>query len=329
MTVTAMLLNDKVLSEISVNQCLNATQFDFGTRYQGKVRDCYTIADKLVLVTTDRLSAFDRIICSVPFKGQVLNLLTHWWYQNTLHIIKNVSVALPHPNVMIAKKCKVFPVEFIMRGYMTGSTATSLWSQYQKGEREFDDCKLPDNLPKNAKLPRHLLTPTTKSDVHDEPITCDEIIKQGLMTKDQVMFVSKIARELFAFASQHAEKKGLILVDTKYEFGLDENNNIVIVDELHTPDSSRYWLQKTYQERLQQQQEPESFDKEILRLWMKANTDPYHASTLPAVPEDVIQLLTRRYIELYELITGEKFTATESESMLSDIEKAILPFLTA
>lgn len=297
---------------------LEYTDFNFGERYQGKVRDCYSHDDKLILITTDRLSAFDRVLCTVPFKGQVLNLLTDWWYQNTSHIIPNAKLVVPHPNVMIAKKCRVFPVEFVMRAYMTGSTDTSLWAQYQKGLREFDGCVLPDNLQKNAELPRYLLTPTTKSDTHDAPITLTEIIEHKLMTQDELNRVSEKARQLFAFGCAHAKKKGLILVDTKYEFGIDEAGKIVIVDEVHTPDSSRYWSAESYSKRFAAGLEPESFDKEILRLWMKEHANPYADEVLPVIPDDIILQLSARYIELYERITDKKFEFSTDQKPISD-----------
>jgi phosphoribosylaminoimidazole-succinocarboxamide synthase len=328
MPMIVTMLNDKQqFLKSAMSQRLEETHFSFGALYQGKVRDCYATDNKLILITTDRLSAFDRVLCSVPFKGQVLNLLTDWWYNASTHIIPNAKRAIPHPNVMIAKKCRVFPVEFVMRGYMTGSTDTSLWSQYQKGLREFDGCLLSNQLQKNAKLPRALLTPTTKSDVHDKPITLTDIIDQQLMTKDELQFVADIARALFEFGCAHAATKGLILVDTKYEFGVDDEGQIVIVDEVHTPDSSRYWLEETYQERFADGFEPESFDKEILRLWMKQQVNPYADSTLPTIPDDIILQLAKRYIELYERITDKQFDFSQPTSLPDVIEQSVLSYL--
>lgn len=327
MIATIMSMNEYKVLQDALAQRLQKTQFEFGKLYQGKVRDCYEKADKLILVTTDRLSAFDRILCTVPFKGQVLNLLTEWWYNHTSHIIANAKLSVPHPNVMIAKKCRVYPVEFVMRAYMTGSTDTSLYAQYQHGIREVDGCVLEDHLKKNALLPRPLLTPTTKSDVHDEPITLQEIVDRGLMTADELHIVVEKARELFAFGCALADKKGLILVDTKYEFGIDDAGKIVIVDEVHTPDSSRYWLKETYAKRFADGLEPESFDKEILRLWMKQHANPYEDHVLPEIPNEVILQLAARYIELYERITDKKFVInTEAGSVPDAIQHSVMSY---
>lgn len=323
-----MQINEQEALRAALPYRLDETHFKIGERYQGKVRDCYALPEQLILVTTDRLSAFDRVLCTVPFKGQVLNLLTDWWYEQTAHIIPNARLSVPHPNVMVAKKCRVFPVEFVMRAYLTGSTDTSLWSQYQHGLRDVDGCILEDGLTKNASLPRALLTPTTKSDTHDEPITLDAIIERGLMTHDELTFVSEKARALFAFGSERAKQKGVMLVDTKYEFGCDAEGQIVVVDEVHTPDSSRYWLADTYAARFTAGVEPESFDKEILRLWMKAHADPYADAVLPVIPLDVILQLAARYIELYERITERQFVLPVIQCSLSDaISKSLLSYV--
>lgn len=318
MTVTIMSMNNFALLKNALSHRLAETHLSIGKRYQGKVRDCYTLNDKLVMITTDRLSAFDRVLCTVPYKGQILNALSAWWFDRTSHIVANAKIAIPHPNVMIAKKCTVFPVEFVMRGYMTGSTDTSLWALYQKGLREIDDCVLADHLAKNAKLPRPLLTPTTKSDAHDEPITLKEILERNLMTADELAFVSEKARALYAFGAAIAQEKGLILVDTKYEFGRDDQGNIMLVDELHTSDSSRYWLADNYADHFAKGLEPESFDKEMLRLWMKQHANPYEDAVLPAIPDELILQLAERYVELYERITGTLFIFTQQEDALSD-----------
>lgn len=329
--ITMQLPNELLKSELlksALPYRLNDTHFDFAKRYQGKVRDCYTLDDQLVMITTDRLSAFDRVLCTVPFKGQILNLLSAWWFDHTRHIIDNAKITVLHPNVMVAKPCRVFPVEFVMRGYMTGSTDTSLWALYQQGLRAIDDCLLPDHLKKNAALPRPLLTPTTKSTTHDEPVTLADIVERGLMTQDELTFVSQKARELYAFGAALSSKNGLILVDTKYEFGRNALGDIVLVDEIHTPDSSRYWQASTYQERFLTQLEPESYDKEILRLWMKQHADPYKDVELPVVPDEVILQLSARYIDLYERITGETFPLSAPDQALSDtIKQRVLSYL--
>ena len=323
MSVIFMVNNIQAILKKSLPHCLQATHFTIGKRYQGKVRDCYEQEHQLLMVATDRLSAFDRVLCAVPFKGQVLTLLSAWWYEKTRSMVPNALLNIPHPNVMVMKKCKVFPIEFVLRAYMTGSTDTSLYAEYQRGVRQVDGCVLEEGLKKNAKLPHHLLTPTTKSDKHDESITLDEIIERSLMTKAELEEVSNKARALFDFGVWHAKQKGLILVDTKYEFGRDEAGNIVLVDEVHTPDSSRYWLADNYMARFDAGIEPESFDKEILRLWMKAQVDPYKNETLPSIPDDIILQLAARYIELYERLTEKAFPLNDNIENDAQIEHVL------
>ncbi len=287
--------------------CLTETNFNFGKKYQGKVRDTYDLGDKLVLITTDRQSAFDRVLASVPYKGQVLNLASAWWFEKTEHIIPNHVIAIPDPNVTIAKKCTVFPVEFVVRGYITGTTSTSLWTQYNGGVRNYCGNVMPEGLRKNQRLDRPVLTPTTKDAVHDRPISPQEIINEGLMSKEDWEMASHAAMQLFQFGVETAAKHGLILVDTKYEMGKDANGNIVLVDEIHTPDSSRYWLAESYEERFKNNLEPENIDKEFLRLWFAKNCDPYKDTILPEAPKELIVILASRYIQLFEMITGTKF----------------------
>ncbi len=301
----------------ALNFRLDETRLSHGQKYQGKVRDTYDLGDKLILVTTDRLSAFDRNLVSVPYKGQVLNLTSAWWFEKTKHLVPNHVLAIPDPNVTLAKKCKVFPIEFVVRGYITGTTSTSLWTQYNKGIRNYCGIALPEGLRKNQKLDQALMTPTTK-DVHDRPISPREIVAEGLMSADDWEQASAIALRLYQFGVEVAAKHGLILVDTKYELGKDHEGNIVLVDEIHTPDSSRYWLAHSYVERFAQQQEPENIDKEFLRLWFAKNCDPYQDAILPQAPEELIVTLSARYIQLYEMITGAAFPFPELKSSLQD-----------
>ncbi len=221
----------------------------FELKIQGKVRDIYLCEDTVVLVTTDRLSAFDRSVAVIPLKGRVLNLLSLWWFNHTKHIVPNYILSSPHPNVTVGKRCKVFPIEFVMRGYLTGSTATSLWTAYSKGSRHYCGHHLPDGLIKNQKLESNILTPTTKDEEHDALISADEILSRGLMTQAHWETCEKYAQELFALGQTVAHSKGLILVDTKYEFGVDGEGRVLLVDELHTPDSSRFWGAGSYEER--------------------------------------------------------------------------------
>ncbi|NOQ22220.1 MAG: phosphoribosylaminoimidazolesuccinocarboxamide synthase [Candidatus Aegiribacteria sp.] len=274
---------------------------------RGKVRDSYDLGDGILLITTDRQSAFDRVLTSVPFKGQVLNQVSAFWFENTLDIVPNHVISIPDPNATLAVKCEVFPVEFIVRGYLTGSTSTSAWTIYNSGSRNICGNELPDGMVKNQKFPEPIITPTTKSEVHDESVTPEEIITQGLMTAEEWEMASDIVMKLFRRGVKIAAENGLILVDTKYELGKDENGDIILIDEIHTPDSSRYWISGSYDERFQSSQEPENIDKEFLRLWFRDNCDPYNDEELPAAPDDLVVELSSRYIKLYEMITGKDF----------------------
>lgn len=288
--------------------CLTETDFSFGKKYQGKVRDTYDLGDKLILVTTDRQSAFDRVIAAVPYKGQVLNLTSAWWFEQTADIVPNHVLAIPDPNVVIAKKCTVFPIEFVVRGYITGTTSTSLWTQYNKGVRQYCGLSFPEGMRKNERLPTPILTPTTKEKVHDRPISPEEIISEGWMTQADWDEASAMAMRVFEFGMKTAAKHGLILVDTKYEFGRDADGRILLIDEIHTPDSSRYWLANSYEQRFAQGQEPENIDKEFLRLWFVNHCNPYEDKVLPEAPRDLILTLASRYVQLYEMITGNAFS---------------------
>ena len=302
-------MNDHYKKRISLElkNCLTETSFLKGNKKTGKVRDQYGAGNKIVLITTDRQSAFDRVLAAIPFKGQVLNQTSAWWFKKTEHIIANHLVEMPDPNVIIAKKCKVIPIEFVVRGYITGSTSTSLWTVYNNGDREYCGNALPEGLIKNQKLNNNMLTPTTKEEHHDRPISPESIIKEGWMTKEDWSYCSKIALDLFSFGQKIASEHGMILVDTKYEMGVDESGNILLIDEIHTPDSSRYWIKNTYEQRMADGLEPENIDKEFLRLWFVDNCDPYNDDRLPPAPEDLVVELSNRYIYLYETITGETF----------------------
>ena len=272
--------------------------------YKGKVRDIYDEGDSLLLVTTNRLTAFDRPIAEIPFKAQVLNQLSVWWFMRTTHIIGNHLIEMPNACAMRVKKCRVFPIEVIVRGYISGTTNTSIWTLYQQGDRTFFETTLPENLHKNAQLPTPILTPTTKAHDHDQPMTVQDIENADYITADEWKVVRTKALELFKFGQETAQKAGLILVDTKYEFGKDEEGNILLVDECHTPDSSRYWLLDTYHAKLEAGQEPDNFDKEMLRLWFRKNCNPYDDEVLPTAPVELVEELSRRYQEIYRRLTG-------------------------
>lgn len=274
---------------------------------KGKVRDVYNnISDNtLVLVASDRISAFDRHLTTIPYKGIVLHEVSKWWFKQTQHIVPNHVMDDNHERIMKVKKCKVFPIEFVMRSFLTGSTETSIWKNYEKGVRNYCGNNLPDNMKKNQPLYKTLLTPTTKSE-KDELISEDEIINSGIMTSDAWNKCKEYSFKLFEFGQKIADERGLILVDTKYEFGIDENENILLVDELHTPDSSRYWIKHSYNERFNNDKEPESIDKEIIRKWIKSNyNDPYDLNENICVPDHLRSELSSKYLQLYELITNK------------------------
>ncbi len=297
------------------------------TKCVGKVRDRYTTEKACVLVTTDRLTGFDRPLGLIPFKGQVLNLTSRWWFEHTKDIVNNhVLDASSHPNVTIGRRCKPFPIEFVMRGYITGSSGTALWTHYNKGVRRYCGHDFPDGMVKNQKLETNLLTPTTKCDEHDELIDAETIVKDKWMTKEDWEFCAEKAKAIFARGQKLAAEHGLILVDTKYEFGRDEETGeILLIDEIHTPDSSRYWVAASYEQNMRDGKSPENIDKEFVRRWFVAkdggNCDPYDNSTpLPKAPNHLLAELSRRYIQLYEMITGETFQFTDASK---DIDQSV------
>ncbi|XP_047048256.1 phosphoribosylaminoimidazole-succinocarboxamide synthase, chloroplastic-like [Lolium rigidum] len=307
----------------AIANCLGETHLDLvvpGLRLaaKGKVRDVYESGEHLVLVTTDRQSAFDRVLASIPFKGQVLNETSLWWFNRTAHITPNAVVSCPDKNVTIAKRCSVFPVEFVARGFVTGSTDTSLWTVYNNGVRNYCGNVIPDGMVKNQKLAANILTPTTKAADHDVPITPDEIVKSGLMSKDDFDEARNKALSLFEYGQQVALENGVILVDTKYEFGKTADGTIVLIDEVHTPDSSRYWIANSYEERFKSGLEPENVDKEFLRLWFKNNCNPYEDKILPEAPEELVSELAWRYIFLFETITNTKFEIPDTQEPIHE-----------
>ena len=306
----------RIKSEI--NNTLTETNLQAGDKRTGKVRDQYDLGDKIALITTDRQSAFDRVLASIPFKGQVLNLTSAWWFEQTKHIIDNQVIDIPDPNVTLAKKCKVFPIEFVVRGYITGSTSTSLWTVYNNGSRDYCGNALEEGLVKNQKLDANMLTPTTKEVDHDRPISPEDIVKEGWMNQEDWDYCSGKALELFSFGQEKAAANGMILVDTKYEMGRDSDGNIVLIDEIHTPDSSRYWIAETYDERMNSGREPQNIDKEFLRLWFMDNCDPYNDELLPEAPNELVTELSSRYIYLYETITGGLFPFPDSGKTIGD-----------
>lgn len=282
-----------------------------GELKRGKVRDIYIQPERLILIATDRHSSFDRIIAHIPHKGQVLNQISAWWFGETKDIVPNHVLAVPDPNVTVARKCSPVPIEAVMRGYLTGVTDTSIWTRYTKGERYFGGVMLPDGMKKNTKLPEPIFDPTTKETLHDRVLSSEDMIKEGFVTKELFDKVRETATALFKRGQEIAVRQGLMLVDTKYEFGLDKEGALVLIDEIHTPDSSRYWQYGSYEERIARGEEPEYFDKEFLRLWFKEHSDPYKDDVLPEAPQELVEEMSRRYIRMYEQITGQTFVAGE------------------
>lgn len=278
----------------------------FGKKYSGKVRDFYLTDGKRILITTDRISAFDVILGYIPYKGAVLNLLSAFWFNKTLDIVANHMISVPDPNVTIAKNAIPIPIEMVVRGYITGVTGTSIWGSYEKGERVIYGIKFPNGLKKNQKLPNPVITPTTKAEKgHDERLTEKEILVRKIVTPKIWKQMKQAALKLFEKGSKICEKSGIILVDTKYEFGL-LNGKLILIDEIHTPDSSRFWVKKSYLERFKKGLEPENFDKEFLRIWYakqgyKGDGKP------PKLTKEIIAQVSKRYIDIYEKITGKKF----------------------
>lgn len=305
---------------------LTQTDFSFlGPKKTGKVRDIYERDGKLVLITTDRHSSFDRIIAHIPWKGQVLNQVSAWWFERTKDIVPNHVLAIPDPNVTVARKCRMLPVEAVVRGYLTGVTDTAAWTRYSAGARNFGGTILPDGMRKNQELPQPIFDPTTKEAAHDRTLTPEQMIAEGFITRDLFERVKATALSLFARGQELAARNGLILVDTKYEFGIDAHDALVLIDEIHTPDSSRYWQLDSYVARFAAGGEPQYFDKEFLRLWFRDHCDPYRDATLPPAPPELVQELSRRYIAMYEQITATKFAHGETP-ILARIEKNLRSF---
>ena len=296
---------DRVLDDATIPELPN--------HYRGKVRDNYDLPDgRRIIIATDRLSAFDRAIAAIPFKGQVLTQTARFWFDRTADLCPNHVIEYPDPNVLVCRRLDILPVEVVVRDYLAGTTATSVWSMYKAGKRAIYGLRFPDGLRENQKLPQTVLTPTTKAKdgEHDEPITPAEILDRGLLTQPQWQEVSEKALALFLRGRDIAAERGLILVDTKYEFGLDRDGRVVLADEIHTPDSSRYWFAASYPERLAAGKPPESFDKDFLRRWVAARVDPYRDS-IPPIPPEMIAETAGVYITAFETITGETFSLPE------------------
>lgn len=289
-------------------------------RYDGKVRDCFIDTEnrERIIVVTDRLSAFDAVVGTIPFKGQVLNQIAQFWFEHTRDIAPNHMLRVPDPNVMVARECEPLPVELVMRAYLTGVTSTSIWKAYEAGKREFCGHPLPEGMRKNQPLPKPILTPSTKAAKgdHDVSVSKDELLAMGRIAPEVFEQAAAIAEQLFAAGQAHAAKQGLILADTKYEMGIvreDGQEKIVVIDEIHTPDSSRYWYADDYEERLARGEEPRSLDKEYVRRWLANEAKWSGDGPPPELPGEVRVEAARRYIASYEIVTGKKFVPDTRE----------------
>lgn len=314
-----------------MNNTLVKTDFQFkdlSNFYRGKVRDVYTIADKtLVMIATDRISAFDVVLPKgIPYKGQVLNQIASKFLDSTEDIVPNWKIATPDPMVTIGHKCDPFPIEMIIRGYLTGSS----WRAYKKGEREICGVPIPDGLKEHQRFPEPIITPTTKAETgHDENISKEEIIAQGMVSKENYEKLEEYTYKLFRRGSEIANEKGLILVDTKYEFG-KKDGKIFLIDEIHTPDSSRYFYLEGYEERQAKGEGQKQLSKEFVREWLMENGfqgEP--EQQMPDLTDEFVNSVSDRYIELYEKITGEGFEKSNIEDVMKRVETNIKTFLKA
>lgn len=292
-----------------IPQALNETHLPLPGRETGKVRDWYDLPNgQRLIVTTDRLSAFDRILARVPYKGQVLNQLSAWWFEQTKSIIPNHLFSIPDPNAAIVQKVNPIAVEVIVRGYITGVTSTALWHRYSLGERNIYGYEFPEGLRKNQRLPEPIITPTTKGGEtgHDERLTCAEVVQKGLLDTKTWDQVQAAALAIFKRGQEVASKAELILVDTKYEFGITQDGQVMLIDEVHTPDSSRFWKSNFYQQFFDEGKEPENFDKEFVRL-AYAEKGYRGDGEIPAMSNELWAVASRRYIAIYEMLTGKTF----------------------
>lgn len=290
-----------------LTKTLSDTDFPFlGKKYGGKVRDVYDQETQIVLIATDRQSAFDYQWCSIPLKGQVLNQLSNWWFDQVKDVMPTHVISSPDPNVTMARKLRMVKFEVVVRAYLTGSTSTSAWVNYENGERNFCGNPLPDGMKKNQKLERVIFTPSTKPETgHDVSMSPEGLVELGVTNPDEIARVRDCAFALFRRGQEVAAKRGLILVDTKYEMGYDVEGKLCVGDEVHTPDSSRYWVAASYEERFAAGREPESLDKEFFRLWLQDQGFVDDGRPRPAVTDEARVMLAGKYIDLYERMTGE------------------------
>ena len=320
------MLDRKALAAHLCDVLADATIPELPNHYRGKVRDNYDLPDgRRIIIATDRLSAFDRILTAIPCKGQVLTQIARFWFDHTRDICANHVIDYPDPNVLVCRRLDILPVEIVVRDYLTGTTGTSIWPMYRAGRREIYGIHFPDGLRENQKLSATILTPTTKAaeGEHDEPVTAEQIVARGLLTGEHWQSVSELALALFARGRAIAAERGLILVDTKYEFGLDRDGLIILADEIHTPDSSRYWIRDSYDRHFAAGKPPETLDKDFLRRWVAARCDPYR-DPVPQIPSEIILETARLYIDAYESITSKSFELPSPELPILDRIRANL-----
>jgi phosphoribosylaminoimidazole-succinocarboxamide synthase len=306
---------DTNVIQAQLTKTLEGTDFPaLGEKYEGKVRDCYIKDGRRIIIVSDRLSAFDVVLGTIPFKGQVLNQMAAYWFEITKDLVPNHVIEIPDPQVMVGVECQLLPVEFVMRDYLTGVTSTSIWSHYQKGAREFCGHKLPDGMRKNQRLEKAILTPSTKAEKgeHDRSVSREEILAMGVLKAAEFDEAAEMCARLFAFGQKEAAKRGLILVDTKYEVGRRPDGKLVFIDEVHTPDSSRYWYADDYQSRFDGGQEPRGLDKEYVRRTL-AEQGYKGEGPPPKLTDEVRVEAARRYIQVCELITGRPFVPDQAE----------------
>lgn len=319
----------RILSEAHIPELPNP--------YYGKVRDNYDLpatgdhGPRRIIISSDRISAFDRALACIPWKGQVLTQTARYWFEETADICPNHVLDYPDPNVVVGRRLNILPVEVVVRGYLAGTTGTSILTLYRQGEREMYGHRFPEGLRDNERLPRPVITPTSKEfdGGHDRPLTAAEIVEGGLLTAAQWDWITEHALALFARGQEIAARRGLILVDTKYEFGTDPAGNILLADEIHTPDSSRYWLADSYPAAFAEGRRPASFDKDFIRAWVNDRCDPYR-DPIPEIPVELIEETSRVYIRAYEMITGRPFEPDmRGETPLDRVRANLAPYFPA
>ncbi len=301
---------DRQLLEELAHQTLRETDFEgLGERIVGKVRDSYVGEKRRTIVVTDRVSCFDVVVGTLPLKGQILNQAAAFWFEKTRDLAPNHLISVPDPTVSIVKELEILPIEFVYRGYLTGVSSTSIWTAYEKGIRDYCGHTLPEGMTKHERLAEPILTPTTKAEQgeHDELTSREEILRRGVVSEELYDQAAELGHKLFAAGQAWAEQQGMILVDTKYELGLDETGQLVVADEIHTPDSSRYWYADSYEAALRDGENPKSFDKEYVRRWLVEERGYRGEGEIPEIPVDVRAEASARYIEAYEKVTGTTF----------------------